>query len=252
MAEDEVKRALRGRKRRRPILRWTVVLTFLGALGWGAHQALLHPQTPLPAAWNPAQPLRVADSVTPITAWKLRRAVSDIDACLAALDSAAAFARREDFEHNEQCHIRGRINLSGVGDASIGALDTRCAIGLRMAMWERHSLQPAARDLLDSDVSRIAQIGSYNCRALRTTAGNTSRMSTHATANAIDIAGFTFSDGQQITLLNDWDTGGAKAEFLRRARDGACDWFNLTLSPDYNVLHADHFHLQSTGWGLCR
>lgn len=252
MTEDEVKRAIRDKKRRRPVLRWMAALAFVGFPGFAAYQVLLHPQTPLPAAWNPTQPLRVADSVTPITAWKLRQALTDPESCLAALDGAAGFEQRADFEQTEQCHIRGRVNLSSVGDASIAPLDTRCAVALRMAMWERHSLQPAARDLLGADISRIAQIGSYNCRALRTTAGDTSRMSTHATANAIDITGFTLSDGRQITLLEDWASGDARAEFLRRVRDGACDWFNLTLSPDYNVLHADHFHLQSSGWGLCR
>ena len=48
------------------------------------------------------------------------------------------------------------------------------------------------------------------------------------------------------------DFTGDAAAFLQAARDGACDWFSLTLSPDYNSLHEDHFHLQSRGWGLCR
>jgi hypothetical protein len=77
-------------------------------------------------------------------------------------------------------------------------------------------------------------------------------MSTHATADAIDVSGFRFSNGKQINLQQDWDGSGPEAAFLRAARDGACDWFRVTLSPEYNNLHADHFHLQSTGWGLCR
>jgi hypothetical protein len=113
-------------------------------------------------------------------------------------------------------------------------------------------LQPDAVDLLGSPVARIAHIGSYNCRQMRTSAGTSTRMSTHATADAIDIAGFDLADGTRIRLIDDWDAAGPKAEFLRVARDGACDWFDLTLSPAYNRLHADHFHLQSRGWGLCR
>ena len=77
-------------------------------------------------------------------------------------------------------------------------------------------------------------------------------MSTHATADAIDIAGFDLVDGTRIRLRTDWQEDGPKADFLRAVRDGACDLFDLTLSPDYNQLHADHFHLQSRGWGLCR
>ncbi len=119
-------------------------------------------------------------------------------------------------------------------------------------MWEHHGLQPAARDILGSDITRIRHIGSYNCRAMRTGRGETNRMSTHATAEAIDIAGFDLADGTTVRLLRDWQGDTPKAQFLRAARDSACDWFRLTLSPDYNTLHADHFHLQSRGWGGCR
>ncbi|MDO6590381.1 MULTISPECIES: extensin family protein [Rhodobacterales] len=77
-------------------------------------------------------------------------------------------------------------------------------------------------------------------------------MSTHATAEAIDISGFQFSNGERISLIRDWDGNTSQAQFLRAARDGACSFFKLTLSPEYNALHADHFHLQSRGWGLCR
>ena len=77
-------------------------------------------------------------------------------------------------------------------------------------------------------------------------------MSTHATAEAIDVSGFVTEDGRAINLLEDWDGPGAEAAFLREVRDGACRWFVTTLGPEYNNLHHDHFHLQSRGWGLCR
>ena len=113
-------------------------------------------------------------------------------------------------------------------------------------------LQPAAHVHFDAELDRIDHIGSYNCRPLRTSSGESGRWSTHATADAIDVSGFRFSDGTRLRLIDDWDAGGAAQSFLTQARDGACDWFRATLSPDYNSLHADHFHLQSRGWGLCR
>jgi hypothetical protein len=171
---------------------------------------------------------------------------------VATLDGFAALRPLAPLEDTEQCFIRDRVSLRTVGDASVTPVETRCAIALRMAMWEQHSLQPAAAQFLGSSVSRIEHIGSYNCRVLRTSSGPSTRMSTHATADAIDIAGFGLSDGTRIRLLADWEPVGPKADFLRAARDGACKWFSLTLSPDYNRLHADHFHLQSRGWGLCR
>lgn len=227
-------------------------LFFVGVLLFAGYQALVHPKTPLPREWNPTEPLRISDPVTLLTTWKLNKVSETVEQCIATLDGYAALEFMEPLEESEQCFIRDRVDLRAVGDARLAPLETRCAIALRMAMWERHSVQPAASEILGAQVSTIEHIGSYNCRVMRTSSGPSTRMSTHATADAIDIAGFGLADGTRIRLLADWEPIGPKAEFLRVVRDGACEWFNLTLSPDYNRLHADHFHLQSRGWGACR
>ena len=239
------------KRRRISVLGIILRLGFAG-LVWGAIWVGINADRAIPAGWNPLAPLDVADPVTPFTQWRLRRTLNDPEACLAALSTTGTVTVMEDFEPSDRCHIRQRVSLAGVGQARLRPVETTCAIALRTAMWERHSLQPAATDFLDTVVTGIDHIGSYNCREMRTASGSTGRMSTHATAEAIDIAGFRFADGSQTRLLRDWDAGDDKAAFLRAARDGACDWFRLTLSPDYNALHADHFHLQARGWGSCR
>ncbi len=252
MARDAAKKKRKSRGRSFALIRGLAAFAFVGVLGFGAYQTVMHPNTPLPSQWNPVQPLLISDPVNPLTGWKLNRAVANAQSCLAVLDGHAALQTLDDLEDSAQCHIRGRVDLRAVGDARLDNIETRCAIALRLAMWERHSLQPAAREILGTDLRRIDHLGSYSCRTLRTVNGPSTRMSTHATADAIDISGFGFADGSKISLIEDWTATGAKAAFLRAARDGACDWFSLTLSPEYNSLHADHFHLQSRGWGLCR
>lgn len=252
MAQDAARKKGAKSKRSWAWMNGLAAFFFAALLGVGIYQLFVHPDTPLPGEWNPTKPLVISDPTTPITSWKLARTADDFDQCLSVLEGAAAVSRRDPLNTSEQCFITDRVNLLSVGGAAIDPLETRCAIALRMAMWERHSLQPAASEIFGKRVSTIRQIGSYNCRAMRTTSGTSSRMSTHATADAIDITGFDLEDGTRIRLLDDWRDAGAKSEFLRAARDGACDWFDLTLSPDYNRLHADHFHLQSRGWGLCR
>lgn len=231
-------------------MRRAAVLFVLIGLAIGAYQALFHPNTPLPRAWNPVEPLIVTDPETALTRWKLRRALRDPATCLAALVPAMEGVALSPFEVNENCHIRNRVRLNEVGLARINAVETSCAVGLRLAMWEHHGLQPAAERHLGVALIGIDQIGSYNCRAIRSTGGATGQMSTHATAEAIDITGFDFADGTKFTLLTDWN--GEDAAFLEAARDSACDWFAAVLGPDFNSLHADHFHLQSRGWGTCR
>jgi len=228
-----------------------VLLRLVGAaVVWAVVWVSINPDR-IPAGWNPLAPLRVEEPVTPFTQWRLRQAIAEPEACLEALATAAEFTPMEDFTASEQCHIQGRVDLASVGGAAIRPVETRCAIALRMAMWEQHSLAPAAM-AIGKTLSGIDHIGSYNCREMRTSAGATGRMSAHATADAIDIAGFRFSDGSDARLIRDWEKNDVTAGFLHAARAGACEWFRMTLSPDYNALHADHFHLQSKGWGGCR
>ena len=205
--------------------------------------------SPVPSEWNIFTPLAVSDPVSPLTPWKLDWATQDRALCLDVLSGASAFTQMDDLVEGEQCGIAPRVALTRVGNSAIREVETACATALRMTMWERHGLQPAAREILGADVARIREIGSYNCRMIR---GSQSRWSTHATAQAIDITGFVLADGREIKLIDDWNGPAPFAEFLRRARDSACDWFGTTLGPDFNALHADHFHLQSRGWGTCR
>lgn len=206
----------------------------------------------LPPEWNPTAPFEVAHPLTPLTEWKLAKVLADPAQCKSALAaSGAAFRDLPDFEHSPQCHIRARVGLEGAGRATLAPVETTCSIALRLAMWERHSLQPAAKDILGAAITGIDHFSSYNCRAIRSVAGPSSRMSTHATASAIDVSGFRLADGRRLTLLADWQGAGPKAAFLRAAQTGACKHFGLVLGPEYNRLHADHFHIQSHGNG-CR
>ncbi|MDX8349323.1 extensin family protein [Cognatiyoonia sp. IB215446] len=252
MAQDAAKQTRKNKGRSLALIRGLAAFVFVGVLGFGLYQLLVHPGTPLPPHWNPTKPLVVSQPVTALTEWKLNRALASTESCLTTIEGFAALQPMSDFRESDQCGITGRVNLRAVGETRMSPIETRCAIALRMAMWERHGLQPAARDILGTTLARVDQSGSYNCRTIRTTSGPSERMSTHATADAIDISGFAFADGRQISLLRDWDGAGPEAAFLRAARDSACDWFRVTLSPDFNALHADHFHLQSVGWGLCR
>lgn len=209
--------------------------------------------SPLTPAWDPRRPLNVQDDLTPLTQWKLSRALADGKSCRAALATSTVALSRDDLLESEQCSIRDQVSVSQMGRmAVIPALNTRCQTALRMAMWEHHGLQPAAAEHFGNGVRRISHFSSYSCRAIRTTQGGTQRMSTHATAEAVDISGFVLRSGQQVTLLKHWNGTPAEQAFLREVRDSACTWFRVTLGPEYNALHADHFHLQHTGWGLCR
>lgn len=210
------------------------------------------PNSPLPEAWNPTKPLSISAPVNLITNWKLSRALANGKDCKAALNTGAQFQILPDKIDSQQCGIVDQIQLTNIGSAKIKPVNTRCQTALRLAMWAEQDLQPIAQRLFGHPITEIRHFSSYNCRQMRTSSGSQSRMSSHATAEAIDISGFVLANGTRIDLKTDWTGSIPKASFLQRANITACKWFRLSLGPDYNALHADHFHLQHTGWGFCR
>jgi hypothetical protein len=151
--------------KRRPVLRWVAFFIVMGAIGIGTNLGLNRSDALIPSGWNPLVPLKIADPITPLTQWKLRRALATPEMCLATLaDANVAGNFIEDRYHSDQCFIKGRVILTDIGAARINELETSCAVGLRMAMWEHHGLQPAAMAILGTNIAQIDQIGSYNCR----------------------------------------------------------------------------------------
>ena len=213
--------------------------------------AVLHPASPLPREWNPREPLLVSDPYSPLTRWKAARAAGSLEQCLAALDTADVRAL-EPLETSETCGIAQRVTLSGVGSASIVPVETDCSVALKLALWEQHDLQDIAAEVFGARVTEVSHFSSYSCRRIRTTAGAGAVWSTHATGQAIDVSGFRLSDGREINLLRDWDGSPQEQSFLRAAQTSACRWFGGVLGPNFNALHADHFHLQTTGRRFCR
>lgn len=130
-----------------------------------------------------------------------------------------------------------------------GGVLLRCPTLVSLAMWERHALQQEAQRVLNKKVRSIQTFGTYSCRNVNN--AKNGRLSQHATANAIDIAGFTFEDGSAVTVLRDWEKGDG-GKFLHAVRDRACEFFNGVLSPDYNAAHANHFHFDMGWWKVCR
>lgn len=138
---------------------------------------------------------------------------------------------------------------------SPGNLGTSCPVAAALSLWEWEIVQPAAQKHFGQSVAQVEHLGSYSCRRMygRSTGG----WSEHATADAIDIAGFRLADGTRVSVLRDWEAGGEKAAFLRDVRSGACRLFSTVLSPDYNAAHRDHLHLDEAergemGWRACR
>lgn len=225
-----------------------VLLTGALALAWwqyGEH---------VPRHWHPLKPLQVDDPLTPVTRWKLHRLADDRDGCLAALatvpEGELRYTPLADHEPVAGCPLENVVRLESSGVDFNAGFVARCPLALAWTIYERQRLQPAAEAILGSRVSRVEHYGSFACRHVY--GREAGRLSEHATAEALDVAAFRLADGREIRLLDHWDEEGERGEFLREARDGACDLFGNVLGPDYNAAHADHFHFGMRGFRLCR
>lgn len=220
-----------------------LVLMILGVAGW--QWLLAHPQH------NPWAPLDLRDPPGWATHAKLGMLKDDVAECRAVLARSEVAFTTLPATGEGAC---ARTDRTRLGDYPL-APDTpavTCPVAAALEIWRHKSVIPAARKFLGGEVVRIEHLGAFSCR--RMYGGAEGPWSEHATANAIDIAGFVLKDGRRISVLKDWTDSGAKTEFLQAIRAGACDSFATVLSPDYNAAHADHFHLdQDMRWsGVCR
>jgi len=241
-----------------PYLRWMkrilvlLILGFLGMLFYG--YARNHPED------MPWTELDLTEPVGAFTGRKLAGLEGEGPKCRALLGQAgikfnALPARKE----GPQCGYDDGIRFAKGGAIDLAyrpaGLGTSCPVAAALALWEWHVVQPAALAHLGTKVDAVDHFGSYNCRRI---SGRTEgSWSEHASANAVDIAGFRLADGRRLTIVGDWNDKGAKGRFLRAVRDGACGLFATTLSPDYNRAHRDHLHLDQAprgemGWRACR
>lgn len=229
--------------RMRLLLALLVLLTLAGA----AFVVLRH----LPPEWDPRTPLDLRAEPGWMTDLKLRRIARDPSACFAAFAASGMTpARVPDRPSEVGCEIENAMRLPGGLRATPRDPVVTCRMAAAWVLFERNSLQPAARAHLGTEVAGVRHLGTYNCRNVNH--ARAGRRSQHATANAIDIAGFTLRDGREVRLPRDWGGTGAEAEFLRAVRDGGCRWFRAVLGPDYNAAHADHFHFDMGPWRSCR
>jgi hypothetical protein len=205
----------------------------------------------VPPQWNPWAPLDVSVAPNWLTRYKLMVLRKDPQLCDQALaTSGLRVARQADSGPEASCPLTNVLRVQGGEVALSSSFLASCPLAVAFALFERHALQPAASAAYGQKVTRVNHLGSFACRNMY--GRETGALSQHATASALDIAGFRLADGRTVSVLRDWPKDSADARFLRQVRDGACDMFSVVLSPDYNAAHHNHFHLDVGPWSICR
>jgi len=204
----------------------------------GNHSWAPYPSASLSCSYSPAS-LPEADNELPDCYLELsERGV--------AFEPAYKEPEHPDGRPDLTCEVEDAVRLEspmlGVELLYYEGSPTRPLASCEMAL----ALADTLEDVAPYGVDRLYHIDTYNCRAI----ANSDNISQHGYANAIDIYGFGFTDGTIYTLIDDWEhdttsfsTDGG--EFLytssRRWYDGYI--WNTILTPNYNVGHDNHFHV---------
>lgn len=227
-----------------------LILALLGVLVLAAVQAWHLGWRP-PAQWNPLAPLDVSQPPNWLTGFKLKRLRDDPALCQQALlSSQLRYRAQADSPASAKCPLSNVWRIEGGQARLSSSFLASCPLAVAYALFERHGLQPVAQRVLGQPVVQVDHLGSFACRNVYNRKAG--RLSQHASANALDIAGFRLRDGQRIVLARDWQGSGDKAVFLREVRQAACEHFSTVLGPEYNAAHRDHFHVDMGRWQVCR
>lgn len=125
----------------------------------------------------------------------------------------------------------------------------RCPMAESVIHWIRDEVVPVAADL-GGALKAVAVDTSFECRSRNHVAG--AKLSEHGHANAIDLRGFTLTNGHTIVLT---DTGVAR-DARERLRKAACGRFTTVLGPGSDSYHENHIHLdlaeRRNGYRICQ
>jgi len=217
-----------------------------GAAALALHQAWLR----IPASWTPWGEVRLDQPPGWLSRLQVNGLADDPPSCFAALERAdIGHARLAERPVRDGCGMAAGARLTRSRVRYGRAVEATCAVVAALA-WYEGELDALAQAQLGSRLARIDHLGTYACRNVNDAAEG--RRSQHATANAIDIAGFALANGATVTVARDWGRDTPEGRFLRLAHHAACGLFNVVLGPEYNAAHADHFHLDLGRARLCR
>lgn len=197
--------------------------------------------------------------------WRIAALAQDREACATQVLASPLVKARPvaDATEKKGCYWINAVTLETAAGAQIGASPLSCPMAAAFTMWVAHVVQPEAQRVFGSRVKAITDFGTYSCRNIiggfyqkyakyLRQFDETTLMSEHATANAIDVSAFALENGETINIEKHWRAGGQKGDFLHAIHDGACNYFRVTLGPDANKDHYNHFHLDRGFLRACR
>lgn len=120
-----------------------------------------------------------------------------------------------------------------------------CRFANDLAAWIGEDVARLALDIKGEELKRVHTGPGYQCRRRNNLPDG--KLSEHALGHALDISSFELASGEIVSIKDNWDaeaSGDPKsAAFLQAVRKSACARFTTVLSPDGDVYHQSHLHV---------
>ena len=186
----------RGIGRRR---RWSAAWLYGVLAGLGvAGLALAFRQGLVPPLLNPLPPIDLAEARPWLADWRLAAIKRHASVCARTLKAPQIEALQiADGPVHDGCGWSNAVRLTSAGGVHAAFDRLTCETAVALALWLEHEVQPLAAEVFGQRVAAVRSLGSYACRNIRGSPLWRHRRSEHATANAVDIAGFTLADGRR-------------------------------------------------------
>ena len=225
--------------------RWRLILAGFAVIGLAY---LVHRF--LPSQHNPLRPPDLTEPIGLATYGKLTALKHNEKLCRETLESAGVeFSVLPADGADLRCPLDETLVLKrSLTPYNAAPMRMTCHQMAALHIWERHVLRPQAEKIFDSPLRQIQTYGSFSCRNI----AGTGVRSQHSFANAIDVSGFILEDGTRISVKDHWRERSKAGRYLTRVHKKACRLFSVTLGPDYDAAHADHFHLDMGSQETCR
>ena len=142
----------------------------------------------------------------PTVPWTDKEVADAKAACAKALESLTIeYEQLPPLKHGI-CGAPAPILVKSIGNEPKVAMDPpatmTCALAAALGSWLDKTVQPEARAVLSTQVVKLRNASSYVCR--NRYGGDSTPLSEHALANALDVSEFVFGSGEHITVLESW------------------------------------------------
>jgi hypothetical protein len=164
------------------------------------------PKTPV----APDKPAEAAEAEPPKPdVWSDEAVIAALRECVKLLGPIAAEVEVSPPVKSEQCGAPAAVLLRRVGSGANKVeinppAMLNCAMVATLHGWVEKTLQPAAQASFGAPIARLRSASGYACRNRNGSRSSIERLSEHALANAIDIAGFVTADGRSIDVARFW------------------------------------------------